>query len=481
MAKYNIKVQYAAWVAAVTLGTVLVLTGLHIWRDIDTQETAIRRHGSSLARSAAKAIAPALAKTNVNAVIHALGQAINDDDVQYFRVLDPNHQVLFKPPQYSEPVGLTIVSEPVLQDLVQVGTIELGLSQTEMSRQWLRTLFWNLGIGAVLVAFFVFVSGFISAPIRDSLQGLLDFVRRVGAGEGRGEDLDSELTEVDAVAQQLNALMRRVEQAQISLERSQQQLKATQKEMDEYTYVISHDLKEPLRGIEAFSKFLADGYRDRLDDDGRHQLDVIRNSALRMQRLINDLLKFSRLGQQKNPMEVVGLNAMLMHVRVNLQYALDAKKVDLRVNKLPMIVCDATAMTEVFHNLISNAIKYNNKPHPIIEVGYEEKPNPQTGEVEYEFYVRDNGLGIKKEYFDKIFQIFQRLQRDEKAGTEEGTGIGLTIVRRVIEWHGGRIWPESAEGEGTTFYFTIPKRELSKTGTIVEQSLAPPSPATESP
>jgi signal transduction histidine kinase len=481
MAKYNIKVQYGAWIAAVTLGTVMVLTGIHIWRDIDTQEKVARHHGTALAKAAAKAIAPSLAKTNVNAVIRALGQAVNDEDVQYFRVLDSNHQVLFKPPQYGEPVGLTMVSESVVQDLVQVGIIELGLSQTEMSRQWMRTLFWNLGIGVVLVAIFVFVSGFVSAPIRDSLANLQEFIRRVGAGENHGETLDSELTEVDDVAKQLTELMRRVEISQANLERAQAQLKSTQKEMDEYTYVISHDLKEPLRGINAFSKFLADGYRDKIDDDGRHQLDVIRNSALRMQRLIDDLLKFSRLGQQKNPMEVVGLNAMLMHVRVNLQYALDAKKVDLRVNKLPMIVCDATAMTEVFHNLISNAIKYNNKPHPIIEVGCEEKANPQTGEMEYEFHVRDNGLGIKKEYFDKIFQIFQRLQRDEKAGTEEGTGIGLTIVKRVIEWHGGRIWPESTEGEGTTFYFTIPKRELSKTGTIVDQSLAPPSPATVSP
>jgi light-regulated signal transduction histidine kinase (bacteriophytochrome) len=283
--------------------------------------------------------------------------------------------------------------------------------------------------------------------------------------------LDSDLAEADEVAKELTTVMRRVEDAQAKLERAQKQLKATQKEMDEYTYVISHDLKEPLRGIEAFSKFLADGYRDKLDEDGRHQVDVIRNSALRMQRLINDLLKFSRLSQQKNPMEAIGLNSMLMHVRVNLQYALDAKHVDLRVNKLPFVVCDATAMTEVFHNLISNAIKYNNKPHPIIEVSCTEQKHPDTGAPEHVFAVKDNGMGIKQEYFDKIFQIFQRLERDEKS---EGTGIGLTIVRRVVEWHGGRIWLESEEGKGTTFYFTLPKREVTQSGTIVEQPAPKP-------
>src|SRR5439155_19420648 len=221
------------------------------------------------------------------------------------------------------------------------------------------------------------------------------------------------------VGQALNDLVTRVEDAQMKLAKAQKELKAAQKEMDEYTYVISHDLKEPLRGIEAFSRFLADGYRDKLDEDGRHHIDVIRNSALRMQRLINDLLKFSRLSQQKSAMTPVGLNSMLMHVRLNLQYALDAKKVDLRVDKLPTVVCDATAMTEVFHNLISNAIKYNDKPQPVVEVGCRETAGPNTNQVEYEFFVRDNGLGIRKEYFEKIFQIFQRLQRDE-----EGTGIG---------------------------------------------------------
>jgi light-regulated signal transduction histidine kinase (bacteriophytochrome) len=306
--------------------------------------------------------------------------------------------------------------------------------------------------------------------VRDSLRQLQQFVQRVAEGEVPAEPLQSDLAEVDQVGRTLKEVLLRVEDAQARLARAQKELKAAQKEMDEYTYVISHDLKEPLRGIEGFSKMLLDSYRDRLDENGRHYLDTIRNATLRMQRLIVDLLKFSRLSQQKHPMMPVGLNAMLMHVRLNLQYALDQKHAELHVNRLPTVVCDATAMTEVFHNLISNAIKYNDKPLPIVEVSCEEKPNPDTGHMEYVFMVRDNGIGIKREYFDKIFQIFQRLHRDE-----EGTGIGLTIVRRVIEWHGGRIWLESQEGKGTTFYFTLPKREITRSGTIVEPAApAPP-------
>jgi light-regulated signal transduction histidine kinase (bacteriophytochrome) len=168
-------------------------------------------------------------------------------------------------------------------------------------------------------------------------------------------------------------------------------------------------------------------------------------------------------------MQPTGMNTLIMHVRVRLQHTLDAKRVDLRVDKLPIVVCDETAMAEVFHNLITNAVKYNDKSLPVIEIGCTERLNPDTQQPEHEFFVRDNGMGIKKEYFDKIFQVFQRLQRDE-----EGTGIGLTIVRRVIEWHGGRIWLESEEGKGTTFYFTIPKREFTKTGTVLDSTVTIP-------
>ncbi|MGA2605234.1 MAG: ATP-binding protein [Verrucomicrobiia bacterium] len=115
------------------------------------------------------------------------------------------------------------------------------------------------------------------------------------------------------------------------------------------------------------------------------------------------------------------------------------------------------AMTEVVHNPISNAIKCNDKPHPVVEVGCVGRAEPQAGQPEYVIHFRDNGLGIKAEYFERIFQIFQRLQRDD-----EGTGIGLTIVKRVIEWRGGRVWVESELGQGTTFYFTLPKRELKE-------------------
>jgi signal transduction histidine kinase len=473
--KYKIKSQYAAWVAAATLGTVAVLTAIHLWREVQLQNFSLNQRAHFQAQTIAKSVQDAVAASNTNAFLELLKRSLCDQDVLYVRVLGANGAVLFGLNEQKKPQSTLMVTEPIETATgTSIGEVEVGYLETSMTQRLLQIILLDLSVGIVLVVVFVFGSFWVVAPVRTALQDLYQFVRRVATGEARGERLDSDLEEVDAVAKELSDLMRRVEEAQARQVRAQKELKSAQKEMDEYTYVISHDLKEPLRGIEGFSRFLTDKYRDKLDEEGKHFIDRIRSSALRMQRLINDLLKFSRMSQQRHPMELVGFNSLLMHVRANLQFAIDAKKVELQVDKLPMVVCDATAMNEVFHNLISNAIKYNDKTVPIIQIGCTEKPNPETGAPEYEFFVRDNGLGIKAEYFNKIFQIFQRLQRDDKPGGEEGTGIGLTIVRRVIEWHGGRIWPESIEGQGTTFYFTLPKREATKSGTIIEMTVQQP-------
>jgi signal transduction histidine kinase len=467
--KYNVKIQYAAWMAVATLGTVVVMTGLHFWHELKTQEANARARALVTARTLAKLVETAVAAGDEAALPGIVARAVNDEEILYTRIVGSGGRQLYRPGLDRDPAGLIIVKAAIGSEANPIGTVEVGIGQASMSEALMRSVLMDLTIGAVAVLVAVGISFVASGPVRQALKQLQRFVKQVATGQPGTETLDSDLAEVDEVGTLLNDVVKRVDQAQQTLARAQKELKAAQKEMDEYTYVISHDLKEPLRGIEAFSKFLVEDYRDKLDEDGRHKVDVIRKSALRMQRLINDLLKFSRLGQQKNPMTPVGLNAMLMHVRLNLQYALDAKKVDLRVDKLPTVMCDATAMTEVFHNLISNAIKYNDKPHPVVEVGCREQLNPETREPEYVFHVRDNGIGIRPEYFEKIFQIFQRLQRDD-----EGTGIGLTIVKRVIEWHGGRIWLESEPGKGTTFYFTLPKRELKQTQTTTDAGRVAP-------
>ncbi|MFQ5867781.1 MAG: ATP-binding protein, partial [bacterium] len=237
------------------------------------------------------------------------------------------------------------------------------------------------------------------------------------------------------------------------LEEQKNTVENINKELDDFTYIISHDLKEPLRSIDAFSKFIRDDYKDKLDEEGRNYLERIRANTGRMQNLIEDLLEISRLERRKNPLEEVEIEELINEAKLRLEYAIRQKNVEVVVrDKLPKIFCDHVRLAEVFVNLISNAIKFNDKARPCIEIGCSQKS------IFYEIYVKDNGPGIEERYFDKIFEIFQRLGKRED---REGTGAGLTIVKKIVEMHKGRIWVESKIGKGSTFYFTIPmKKEL---------------------
>jgi PAS domain S-box-containing protein len=228
-----------------------------------------------------------------------------------------------------------------------------------------------------------------------------------------------------------------------------EELTRSNAELEDFTYVVSHDLKEPLRGIEAFSGFLAEDYGDKLDEQGQRYISVLRESAVGMKDLIEDLLQLSRIGRARHEYTAVAVESILEDVRRDLGFALKEKKVDLRVQPdLPTITCQPAHLKQVFDNLISNAIKFSDKPHPVVEIACHEDDGV------YSFSVRDNGIGVDEKYQEKIFQIFQRLGRREEY---EGTGAGLTICKKIVEAHGGKIWVESTVGQGSTFSFTIPK------------------------
>ena len=235
------------------------------------------------------------------------------------------------------------------------------------------------------------------------------------------------------------------------LEYQKQSLEDVNKELNDFTYIVSHDLKEPLRSIDAYAKFIVDDYHDKFGEEGKHDIERIRANTERMKKLIDDLLELSRLKRRGSTIEEVETEELIGEVKMRLEYAIKQKGVEIVIkNKLPKIFCDRVRLTEVFLNLISNAIKFDDKQKPIIEIGCNDKGGF------YEFYVKDNGIGIKEEYFDKIFEIFQRLGKREDV---EGTGAGLTIAKKIVQMHRGKIWLESKTGEGSTFYFTIPKEK----------------------
>jgi PAS domain S-box-containing protein len=221
------------------------------------------------------------------------------------------------------------------------------------------------------------------------------------------------------------------------------------KELDDFTYVVSHDLKEPLISVEGYSKILLNDYKDKIDDTGSEYLGSVVQSSTRMKNLINDLLTLSRLGRVAETLEIVSVDDIVKAILQDFQFTLKEKNVVMHVKSpLPKVHYNETQLSMVFRNLISNAIKFNQKANPRIDISVVDE------EDQYVFAVADNGIGIQSEYFDKIFMIFQRLHRSEDY---QGTGAGLTIVKRIIEKHRGRIWVDSVHGKGTTFSFTIPK------------------------
>jgi PAS domain S-box-containing protein len=251
------------------------------------------------------------------------------------------------------------------------------------------------------------------------------------------------------LSEELEARSRQIEHLYQETLAKSLEIERRNKELDDFTYVVSHDLKEPLVTIEGYGKILHSDFQKELGLTGLDYLKSMINSANRMKNFIDDLLALTRLSRVTESFRPIEIGKLIEEVKSDLEFALREKNVHLLIqNGMPTISCNESQMKLVFRNLISNAIKFSDKPQPEIGVCYQEDPS------EHRFSVKDNGIGIEPQYFEKIFGIFQRLHRSEDYG---GTGVGLTIVQKIIDLHKGRIWVESKLGEGTTFFFTIPR------------------------
>jgi signal transduction histidine kinase len=260
------------------------------------------------------------------------------------------------------------------------------------------------------------------------------------------QEVATQLAIAMAQARLLSAVRSHAADLEARVRERTEALQAANKELESFSYSVSHDLRSPLRAVDGYAQMLQEDYGPRLDEEGRRLLAVVRDSSLRMGRLIDDLLDFSRLGRQepaKRPVDMTGL------AREVIDELPDSRAAAIELPALPPAHADRALLKQVWANLVSNALKYSGKrPQARIEIGGRENG------AENVYWVRDNGVGFDMKYAGKLFGVFQRLHRQDEF---DGTGVGLAIVQRVVARHGGRVWAEGKPGDGACFHFSLPR------------------------
>jgi signal transduction histidine kinase len=256
--------------------------------------------------------------------------------------------------------------------------------------------------------------------------------------------------EIDAMRERIVTELARVEGARVQLQEQARELGRSNAELEQFAYVASHDLQEPLRKVASFCQALQTRYRGQLDDRADQYIDFAVDGAKRMQVLINDLLAFSRVGRHGGEHGSLELTGVLADARSALAEVLRETGARIEAGELPVVRGDRTLLVSLFQNLISNAVKFRSQEPPVIQIAAEH------GDGEWELSFADNGIGIEAEYAERIFLIFQRLHTRE---AYDGSGIGLALCRKIVEYHGGRIWLDTDCTQGACFRFTLPIAE----------------------
>ena len=277
--------------------------------------------------------------------------------------------------------------------------------------------------------------------LSDSCKG--DFTQEDVAMASRFAQLIGPAFSLQYINERINRL---VEERTADLARANEALACSNQDLEQFAYVASHDLQEPLRKVVSYCQLLEEEQAGKFSDEGREFLEVVVDGAKRLQVLVRDLLKFSRVRASDKPLDSIDANTSLQAALDNLELAISDRGAEVTTERLPRVLADQGQLALLFQNLIGNALKFCEKSPPKVHVGCR-----QVGEG-CEFFVRDNGIGIDPNAQERIFQIFQRLHNREKY---EGTGIGLAICKKIVERNGGQIRVESARGKGSTFYFTL--------------------------
>jgi signal transduction histidine kinase len=316
----------------------------------------------------------------------------------------------------------------------------------------------------IFIGLFIFVVGvgsafLLSRTITEPLQNLTDAASAISAGNYSRVVKVERSDELGALANAFNTMGRRVRESQRDLEQRIQerteQLQNSNKELESFSYSVSHDLRAPLRAINGFSSILNDGYAQKMPQEAQRYLSMIQSNAGQMGQLVDDLLEFSRLGRKELQKQSVDPKQLVMQVLHEMQGEREGRDVSITIGELPQVHADPSLLKQVFVNLISNALKYTRiRDEARIEINSYNTNGNGNGNGGVVYFVRDNGAGFDMKYAHKLFGVFQRLHLAEDF---EGTGVGLATAERIISRHGGQIWAEGETNVGATFFFTMPQ------------------------
>ena len=356
--------------------------------------------------------------------------------------------------------------KPIIMDDEVLGSIVIGASLAPLYQATQRAIL----VIAIVITLALFSGGLlavfgqriISHPIL-ALARLAERIRQTGDYSQRAEVHSQD--EIGQLAQTVNKMLIQIEQRDTKLvdanrqlgqevqerQKAEQNLATINQELQGFAYIVSHDLKAPLRGIKSLASWLLTDYQDQLDEEGCENLRLLDQRVDRMRNLIDGILQYSRAGREQNPAESINLDTMIAEIIETLEVP---NHINIeRPRPLPEVLYDPVRMLQVMQNLLSNAVKYMDKDEGFISIEFDEDPQAWT------IRITDNGPGIPEEYHEKVFGVFQTLQARD---SYESTGVGLAVVKKIVENAGGRIWIISEEGKGSTFCFTVLREPLTQ-------------------
>lgn len=339
------------------------------------------------------------------------------------------------------------LSRAIMHESDHLGTLMMVYDLSEYYRRIRRNTIISLVICVIAVGASLLLALRLQRGLARPVRELIDTSHRIS--QSNDYSLRATCFEADELGDltaSFNTMIARIEERDSDLVKVRRALEDSNEQLQQFAYVASHDLQEPLRMVASYLQLLEKRYGEKFEGEAREFFAFAVDGAKRMQRLINDLLEYSRVNSQGKPAARVESNAIVEEAIQNLSAAIAESGAQVTHDDLPVIDVDRTQMTQLFQNLIGNAIKFHGDDPPRVHLSV------QRNGSNWRFSVKDNGIGIDRRYADRLFVIFQRLHDRSRY---EGTGIGLAVCKRIVERHGGKIWFESEVGHGTTFLFTI--------------------------